>query len=275
MIQSPIWRDTYYTSNASSLVYEITYQSTTIFSGKAYAMPNSQLKININKVCADYLFQNIEFNAGTQINGNASGTFYLKSNGITLETYVFLYCWDYSFNWTGGSATLSQPICDVYGNGMIVPTTTVSSSSVVSTLISSPAQTDGCIHYGLYYVNRRGGWDAFAIQGNTKVSDKITQYTTDSSFDNTTMEFEANRYLAEIKTNYEFHTHFLSDEQSENLARNLLSTNKLYIHNLYDGTIEPALITDTSVNYQTYQTNGKKLAAYTINAVLSQSRLRR
>ena len=273
-VYSPIWKDLYYTSNADSLAYEITYQSNTIFSGKAYAMPGSSIKININKVCADYLFQTIDFTNSNGYNGNASGTFYLKSNGSTLQTYVFLYCWDYDFDWTGGNATLSQPICDVYGSGMLVPTTTVSSSSV-RTALNSATTVTGCVEYGLYYVNRRGGWDALAIQGNTKVSDKITQYTTDNSFDNTTRDFEANRYLAEIKTNYEFHTHYLSDEQSENLAKNLLSTNKLYIHNLKEGTIEPALITDTSVNYQRYKTNGRKMASYTINAVLSQSKLRR
>lgn len=278
MIYAPIFKDTYYTSSASYLVYHITFGGSTIFSGKAYAMPGGNIKININKVCADYLSQNIDLileGSSSQSNSNAIGTFTLTNdNGSVLETYVFLYCWDDTFNWTGGSANLSMPISDTYGEGMKVLTTNASSSSV-STTATSPAKTDGCINYGLYYVNRRGGWDTFAIRGAVKKSEKITQFNTDRAYDNTTKEFENNRYLAEIKTTYELNTHYLTDDQAANLVRNLLSSNKVYLHNLIDGTILPVVITDNSVNYQTYATNKRKMAQYKINIEESQSRLRR
>lgn len=273
MIYAPVWKDTYYTTNAETLSYSIYYGSNVIFSGRAYAMPGSNLRIKINDICAEYLFQNIDFEVQTTYNTGAIGTFYLRdSNGATLETYTFLNCYDYDFNWTGQSATLSNPISDVYGYGMTVPTTTVSAGGSVTTVLSTPAKTDGCIKYGLYYVNRKGGWDAYAPV-SAKKQDNITQFTTDRSFDNTTLEFEANRYLAEIKTAYVMQTAYLNDEQSENLAKNLISTNKLYIHNLTTGVILPALITDSSVTYQTYQNSGKKMSQYTINVAESQSRL--
>lgn len=271
MVYSSVWRDTYYTTNAQSLAYSIYFGSNLIFSGRAQAMPGGILRIKINDICAEYLYQNINFDTTVTNNTGALGTFYLRdSNGATLETYVFLNSWDYEFNWTGGTATLSNPVSDVYGVGMVVPTTTVNGS--VSTTLAAPAKTDSCRKYGLYYVNRKGGWDAYAPVSARK-QDNITQFTTDRSFSNATLEYEANRYLAEIKTAYVMQTDYLDDEQSENLAKNLLSTNKLYIHNLTTGVILPALITDNSVAYQTYQGNGKKMAQYTINVTESQSRL--
>lgn len=274
---APIWKDTYYTSSAEYLPYEISYNSNVIFSGRAYAMPRRQIRININKVCADYLSTNIDaiLEGGSSATAaNAVGTFTLSSNGSTLETYTFLYCWDYSYNWTGGSASLSMPICDTYAEGMVSLSTYATSNSVTTTA-STPVKTTGCANYGLYYVNARGGWDAFAIQGAVRKTDNITEFTTDKSFNNTTKEFEAERYLAEIKTAYELHTHYLTDEQSDNLAKNLLSSNKVYLHNLNDGTIKPVLITDKSVKYIQQHTNNGKMAQYTINVVESQSRLRR
>ena len=70
-------------------------------------------------------------------------------------------------------------------------------------------------------------------------------------------------------------THYLSDEEAANLSKNLVGSNMVYLHNLMDGTIRPVIITDTQVTYQTYQTNGKKMAQYKINIVESQSKIRR
>ena len=54
MVYAPIWKDTYYTTTANSLIYTINTDGVTIFSGKAYKMPGqSSLKININKVAQD------------------------------------------------------------------------------------------------------------------------------------------------------------------------------------------------------------------------------
>lgn len=278
MVYAPVWKDTYYTSGDEVLNYTIEYGGEVIFSGKAQRMPNDILRININRVCQNYLRQNIATlfgSASSETNPNAIGTFYLKSGTTTLETYMFLYCYDYDFDWTGRTGTtLSNPICNDYAAGMRVLSTRINSSrNVVTTALDANGTV--CADYGLYYVNARGGWDAFAIQGTGLKKESITQYTTDRSFNNTTREFEANRYMSEIKTSYELNTHYLSDEQSANLAKNLISSNLVYLHNLKDGTIKPVIITDNSVSYQTYQTNGKRLSQYKINVTESQSKLRR
>lgn len=142
--------------------------------------------------------------------------------------------------------------------------------------------------YVLYYLNSYGGWNSFVIEGTTVKKENITQYTTDKVFDNTTYEFEKDRYVSEINTSYELNTGLLSDVEAANLSKNLISSNKVYLHSLNEGYItngvdwyaipnfiKPVVITDTSVVYQTYTTNGKKLAQYKISVSDSQSKIRK
>ena len=278
MVYAPVYKDTYYTTSGEYVDYHITYNGGTIFSGRAYAMPNGgNISININRIAQRYLSQNIDalFGGSTSVaNSNAVGDFALYVNGSNVQTYRFLYCYDYDFNWAGGSANLSNPVCNEYGAGMFIPTTSCAGSSV-STSRSTPGTTCKSVKYGLYYCNARGGWDAFAIQGNAVKTDTFKQFETDRSFDNTTREFERNRYLNEVETKYELNTHYLTDEQSYNLVKNLFGSTKVYIHNLMDGTIKPVVVTDTSVKYQTFQGNGKKFAQYKITVTESQAKNRR
>ena len=150
----------------------------------------------------------------------------------------------------------------------------------VKTILRSPDEDDPraknqCIDYALYYVNARGGWDSFCIQGATVKKDGITTYTTDRSYDNNTMEFETMRNITEIATTYELNTHYLTDEQSAKLAKHLLGSNMVYLHNFKDWTIKPVVIEDKAVTYQTYQTNGLKMAQYKITVKESQIKRRR
>lgn len=287
-IKNSIWRDTYYTTSASPFVYTIKDSESVLFSGKAYKYPNTgEVEININKICENYLHQSFD---GFLIDGFNSWQVHdaLKSfdlcdaTGGTINTYMFLDCWDYDYNWTGQTGiTISQPICDQYANGMVRFSSTIgiTGSSQMPTIFnyaeSVSAGTLNCVEYALYYVNARGGLDSFAIQGTGIKTDTITAYSTDRAFNNTLPEFETMRNISDIKTSYELNTHYLSDEQSANLAKNLIGSNLVYLHNLKDGTIKPVVIDDKSVKYQTYQTNGKKLCQYKIKVSESQTKRRR
>lgn len=155
------------------------------------------------------------------------------------------------------------------------PHTFVAKTVVTGVDDDDPRVTNQCINYVLYYVNARGGWDSFCIQGSGLKKENITAYTTDRSYDNNTMEFEQMRNVTEIQTVYELNTHYLTDEQSENLAKNLLGSNMVYLHDFTDGVVRPVVIQDKAVTYQTYQTNGKKLAQYKITVAESQIKHRR
>lgn len=107
MKYSSIFRDTYYTTTANSLTYRIELDGDIIYYGRAIKFPGADiLKININKVCRDYLSSNINLilgGASAQTNENALRTFNLidVTTGNILEQYTFLYDWNYVELWTG------------------------------------------------------------------------------------------------------------------------------------------------------------------------------
>ena len=282
MVYAPIWKDTYYTTTAASLTYKIYLSDTLIFSGKAYRMPNgNNISININKICQNYLEQDIDTlltgSSSSQQNPNAKGDFVLKNgSNTTLETYRFLYDWDYTHNWTGSSATLSQPINGEFISGQMKLKTSVAatgSSNTVTTYRSTGSyDKEICGTYVLYYVNARGGWDAFAFHKGEK-SETITQHNYSKTFNNTTYEFEDKRYISEIDTTYKLSTGILTDAQSKSFAKNLVSSNKCYLHNLSEGWIKPVVITDNQVTYKEWD-NVDDVISYQITVKESQTKQR-
>lgn len=283
MVYSSIWKDTYYTTTASSLTYRITLDGEVIYSGKAVKMPGSDnLNIRLNRICGNYLESDIAdlFTGSTTYitNYDALRTFTLtNSAGTQLEQYTFLKDYSYDQSWSGGATTLSNPINGHYTDGMLKLKTNVTSSNAVRTYKSDgnyPTQVQ-CADVALYYLNAKGGWDAFLIEGRATKKDTITQYTTDQVFNNTTYEFEKNRYVAEIATSYELVTGYLTDEQSAKFAKNLVSSNKVYMHHLKEGWIKPVVIDDTSVTYQTYRGNNRKMSQYKLTVSFSQSKIRK
>ena len=283
MVYAPIWKDTYYTTTANSLIYTINTDGVTIFSGKAYKMPGqSSLKININKVAQDYLRQDLDSiltGSTSTINGDACKNFVLKNaTGGTIETYRFLYDWDYDHTWSGQSATLSEPITGEYDTGMWKLKTTVgtgntSNVNVVTTYKNTGSYTKQvCAEYCLLYVNAKGGWDAFAFTGKCRKTDTITQHTYNRAFDNTTKEFEAGRYISEITESYELNTGILTQDQAASFAKNLIGSNNCYLQNTVEGWVKPAVITD---NTAVYKLDGDAdVITYTLKIKLSQSKIR-
>lgn len=191
---------------------------------------------------------------------------------------------------------LGSPINGRYAEGALQLWSYVTYSDGKYRVITESRDTEGyqytCpvdkANYVLYYLNSYGGWNSFVIEGTVLKKDAITQYTTDKAFDNRTLQFEKDRYVSEISTSYELNTGYLSDWESANLAKNLIGSNKVYLHCLGEGYltngvdyfnipsfIKPVVITDVNVSYQTYETNGKKLSKYKINVQDSQSKIRR
>lgn len=293
---NPIYKDTYYTTTASTANYTIQLDGDTIFSGKAYKYPNNNnLNINVNKICRNYLESDIaellEAEPGTIVmltHFNAQRTFKLYVSGSNVADYRFYN--DYSYtddkDVSGSSIVVSEPINGHYVPGMYKLRTyrdsTASNSSCYTRAdidISGPdygyTKQVKCTPYVLYYLNSYGGWDSFVIEGKVVKKDAFTPYTTDRAYNNNTLQFETNKYVNEIKTSYELHTGYLSDSEAANLSKNLIGSLKVYLHNIDEGTIEPVLIDDKSVTYQTYENNGKKMVSYTINITESQSKIRK
>lgn len=296
MVTAPIYKDTYYTTTSNTANYKIMLDGDIIFSGKAYRYPNNNnLRININKICRNYLESDLaellEAEPGTVVmltHFNAQRTFNLYVEGSFVESYRFYN--DYSYTndkpTTGSSIVVSEPINGHYVPGMYkLRTYRDSTSSNSSCYTRADIDIEGpdygytkqvkCTPYVLYYLNSYGGWDSFVIEGKVIKKDAFTPYQTDKAYDNNTLQFETNKYVNEIKTSYELHTGYLSDEQAANLSKNLIGSLKVYLHNIDEARIEPVLIDDKSVTYQTYENNGRKMISYTINITESQSKIRK
>lgn len=290
MIRASIWKDTYYTSNSDVLAYYIMTDDEVIFAGKAYRLPSDgTVKIKINSICSNYLNNDLgplwEANKtdGTTVSQaeDALRKFYLyKADDDTLlETYEFLYDWSYDFNFTDtGGLIMSKPINKRKAANMYSIQTSYSASKVANNLAGRLYEVvPSCnAEFGMYYLNSYGGWDAFLFEGKTIKKDAIKQYNADRSFDNSSSKnYEKYRYVSEITTSYELHTGWLNDEQSANFAKNLISSNSVYLHDLKTDEIFAAVITDSNVVYQTIKNNNGKMAAYTVNVEVSQNKLRK
>lgn len=282
--KNPIWKDVYYSSTAYTILdYAVQIvDGETIYYGRTYQRPGeSGVKINVARICQDYIkdsFRDVDFRTltgQTYVHPNAYVEFNLINvlNGNVLGTYGFVYDWSYE-EWNGSARNISSPINNHKVTGMYsfqsFSRTVLNTKTEVITQIGIVNSGNSCGDIALYYKNRKGGWDAFLIEGTVTKKDKYTKYTYNRSFNNNTLEFENGTYHSQIITSYQLNTGWLNDSESENLAFNLLSSNEVYLHCLCTNQVYPAVITDNSVTYKTYSNNSRKLVNYRINCDLSQ-----
>ncbi len=282
------WEDVILQRTESVFDYRIYNKNSLIFQGRAYKRPNADTNdIKLNKIFENYLSNSINdlLNSGEPEDTgiNASKVFQimkLDADGTEtlIDEYTILYDWSYDFRYRGSNTNLSRPINGRYVAGMYKMGTTVSGpSGVVTNTLNGGTYNvlADCGDYALYYLNAYGGWDALLIDGTVLKKSTVTQYTTDRNVNNNKIEFEQTKYINEIQDAYEINTGFLTDEQAANLSKNLIPSKEVYLHIISENKLIPVLITDTSVIYQTYQTNNLQMPQYKINVKESQVKLRR
>lgn len=283
MIIAPIYKDTVFTYTGQALTYSIELAGDTIFNGRAYAAPNeSTIKVNINRSCENYLNNNaietvLATSAYTQESSpEAYREFELKDDsGNTLETYGFLYNYDYDGDFEPLGMTLSDPITDAYASPMRTLFTEFNGAFVVNDNGSSHYTRPVCdAQYALYYLNAKGGWDAFVIEGNSIRTDSVDRHQYNKTYNNQTIEYERNTYISEIATSWKLNTGLLDDAQAHKLCWHLLASNRVYLHDLKADRIYPAVITNTQNIYNTYRNNNHQPIQYEINLTESQTKLR-
>ena len=283
--KAPIWQDIYYTSTTYTMLEYVINRTdqTVIYAGRAYQRPGGTgISINISKICQDYIkdtFNGVDFRnltGTTYVHPEAYVEFELRTRngGTLLATYGFVYDWSYE-TWNGSARTVSNPINNHYVQGMYsfdsqIRISQTTQKPELATAISVYGPGNCCGEVALYYKNRKGGWDSFLIEGNVTKKDEYTKYTYNRSFNNNTLEFENGTYHSQIITNYVLNTGWLTDQESDNLAFNLLSSNEVYLHNLLSDKVYPVVIKDNSATYKTYKNNSRKLVNYQINVEESQ-----
>ena len=279
MVYVPIWKDTVFTASTTGMTYYIQVDGETIFNGRAFAKPNDDyISININKIVLNYLINELpdfrNSDEGSYVASQGCRDFYLyQTNGTLLETYRFLYDWSYTdeAQFTG-TYNMSRPINNHYAYGMYRFYTDFYDGDVTNHY--EKVIGDYCGKYAIYYLNAFGGWDSFLFEGKCRKYDTFTQYEYNRTFNNTTIDFERNRYISEVEGVYELSTGILTDEEAANFSFNLIGTNQAYLHNMETDEIFPVMIDESSIEYKTYR-NDKKMVEYTIRVKSSQNRIRR
>lgn len=131
---------------------------------------------------------------------------------------------------------------------------------------------ESCAEWCLFYVNARGGWDSFLIEGATKVVDSYerqeVRLIARPSRTRTTEQF-----TNDITRRMTFRTGWLTDEQAGRM-HNLLGSVSVYAYNLNSEEVVPLILTGNECEYKTYKSEGAQLVRYEIDAEVSLEILR-
>ena len=120
----------------------------------------------------------------------------------------------------------------------------------------------------VYYLGKCGCWNDFLFEGRVVRKDDLTHYDYGTDGYNALTgnpEYSATivRYANELTTTYECTTGWLTDQQSEYFAQDLVPALSLMVHDLKKNKIYPAIIVDTQVETKKYK-NNKQLNQYTV-----------
>ena len=277
----PIWKDIYYSGSSSTLDYYITMDGNdVIYHGRAYVQPGKEnVEINISKICQNYLSNDIEDGniiidpiSFVSYSDDAVRTFqlYNASGDTLLKEYTYLYDW--SYNELPASNIITHPINGHADSRMVKVATEINltDGQYINHSINGLYNNNYCGDYALYYQQRNGGWAAFLVEGSSKKTDTYEKYAYNMAFNNRKAMFEKNTYHNQIVTSWELHTGWLTDSQADNLAFNLLASNRVFLHSLKDNKIIPIVLTNSTAEYKTFKNNSKRLINYTITAEESQ-----
>lgn len=302
-----IWQDTYITVpiQNSPLKYRIEISGTgewedengvvhndppAIFYGKAWAKPTNQTstdtnyEININKICQDYLSNNIgDFRSvvglRTVEHPSAAREFVVinDENETVLGRFTFVYDWSYDSSVVyDGTTVMSHPINGRWVDGMYAFRTYYDNGTVKTDISQLPVAGYTEVEcskgeWALYYLNRYGGWDSYLIDGYVSRKDNFNRKAVFADYDNKTVQFGRKPYMTQTTLNYEIHTGWMNDRESEVLAANVFQSTRVYLHNLETEEVIPIVITDADALYKNHKNSGRRLLNYTINAVSAQT----
>lgn len=145
---APIWRDyviTVPTPGQGYINYNINYDGTVVYTGRAYGMGQDNIEIYYNHLCKPFLSNHIEFTEGYQSIRDWLGNFIITSPELGDITSVSFYE-DYSYENRDMEdvMTLNNPIVNEVPEGGIVPFSLFSpkSDGYVEILSNKPRQND-------------------------------------------------------------------------------------------------------------------------------------
>lgn len=248
----PVWKD-YLTefNGKDSVDYTVDINGVNVYSGKAFRMPdNDRIVLNINRIAENYLASDADFGQSykrIQPNDDATAVVSVNTSDGQSDTWAVIYDWSYG-DYDGN---LSLPVSNVIDSRMFSPKTTISKLAV-TTDWESDAYTKkslcGC-RYGVYYLNSKGGWDAFAFTGKGGRKDTITRSTIEKATYNTETRHRVNDYDISSDSAWSLYTGILNDNECERMW-NLVTSPKVYLHNLDTDEIIPVNVSSSTFEFK-------------------------
>lgn len=249
---------------------------------------------------------------GHLTSGNCTGIYEVldADDGQPLRALPYIYCWDYEMGIMRNPTILNESINGTLTPGMTPTCTAFMTEPSTMELWRCGVKTDSetfgwdgdpditctnsndfsnndiepgdeivfrtpenlslkykvvCADYGVYYLNRKGTYDTFAFEGNCVITDS---YTRTSFIDEDTSRDITNN----LTRTYRISTGWLTDEESERLAFNLMPSVNVILDER--GRNIPVIITDTETEVKKFR-NGHNLNRYTITFERSKDHINR
>lgn len=262
----PVWKDETVTydveSSDSYMDYKIYDGNTMIYKGRAFPRPNENtVSICPNRVVENYLQQDVDFDSykNVQDNLNAVKTIRLETASGNNYRYYAVYDWSYDMQETAFDGDRSAPVRKTIDARMYAPQTVITKGKC-TTRWDSDGYTKKSMcgdYYGIYYVNDKGGWDAFVFKGKNTRTDNITRNNVERSVSNLSHQHRNSVYVSEVTTRWNLYTDYLSNDECSRMYQ-IFESPTVYLHDLAADEIVPVNVTSTSVEYKDTIWNRKR-----------------
>ena len=262
----PVWKDetvTYDVESSDSFMdYKIYDGDTMIYEGRAFPRPNENtVSICPNRVVENYLQQNVDFDSykTVQDNDDAVKTIRLETASGNIYRYYAVYDWSYDMQETAFDGDRSAPVRKTIDTRMFAPKTTITNGKCTTRWDSDGYEKKSMCgdYYGIYYVNDKGGWDAFLFKGRNTRTDNITRNNVERSVSNLSRQHRNSVYVSEVTTKWNLYTDYLSNDECSRMYQ-IFESPLVYLHDLAADEIVPVNVTSTSVEYKDTIWNRKR-----------------
>mgnify|MGYP006928567890 CR=1 FL=1 len=299
----PCWKEALYSIKAPDGYAEYSLVDTdknkTIYRGRAVAFSSSSVEIDVARIVRPLLHSSYGLDFGDEIiaDEDASINFSLNINGTPVQYYMAYDGYSYDSGLVedrsrclndliqpriakGQPYTLSMlntgdDKATINGYEYDVPTGVShygyyleDGENQISIKVGSSEYTleaEGwCGRYIIFYINANGGCDWLLTEGNDTTTDTIANGTMTHPYYNVSNAFGKSQYLKTITRKTLVHTGWLTDIESAKM-HNLLESARVWLFDMEENIIHPAMIADTSMTYKTFANQGRQLVSYDIN----------
>lgn len=256
----PVWMDYITEFDGDEYVkYTVTINGEAVYHGRAYRMPDmDKIRLNVNRIAENYLTSDAKLGKDytrLQENDDATAVVTVYTEDGQSDTWGVIYDWSYA-DYDGN---LQRPVRKEIDSRMYSPASRLDEFLVVTDWESdtyTKKSLCGC-RYGAYYLNSKGGWDAFAFQGKGGRKDSIERSTIEKAVYNTELRHRVNDYDISVDSVWSLYTGCLDDGECRRL-NDLVTSPKVYLHDLEDDVIIPVNVKTASYEFKRTDWSGKR-----------------